>query len=62
MMDNFRAHKVPSTQQAIKNARATIRYLPKYSPDLNPIEMPYGNAQWRTSPRNETILTSMAMP
>jgi transposase len=39
--DNFAAHKVPGVQAAIENAGATLRYLPKYSPDLNPIEMPY---------------------
>jgi transposase len=41
VMDNLRAHKVPGIQEAIEKARATVRYLPKYSPDLNPIEMPY---------------------
>jgi transposase len=41
VMDNYRAHKVPGVQEAIENAGATLRYLPKYSPDLNPIEMPY---------------------
>jgi transposase len=41
VMDNFRAHKVASIQEAIEKARATVRYLPKYSPDLNPIEMSY---------------------
>jgi transposase len=41
VMDNLRAHKVPGIQVAIEKARATVRYLPKYSPDLNPIEMPY---------------------
>ena len=40
-MDNLRAHKVPGIREAIEKARATVRYLPKYSPDLNPIEMPY---------------------
>src|ERR1700726_4800778 len=39
--DNFAAHKVPGVQAAIEKARATLRYLPKYSPDLNPIEMSY---------------------
>src|SRR5215471_182234 len=29
------------TSRAIEKAGATLRYLPKYSPDLNPIEMPY---------------------
>jgi transposase len=41
VMDNLRAHKVPGVREAIEKARATVRYLPKYSPDLNPIEMPY---------------------
>ena len=27
--------------EAIEKAGATLRYLPKYSPDLNPIELPY---------------------
>ena len=38
VMDNLRAHKVPGVGGAIEKARATVRYLPKYSPDLNPIE------------------------
>ena len=39
--DNFAAHKVPGVREAIEQAGATLRYLPKYSPDLNPIELPY---------------------
>ena len=39
-MDNLRAHKVPGVREAIETARATVSYLPKYSPDLTPIEMP----------------------
>ena len=41
VMDNFQVHKVAGVREAIEKARATLRYLPKYSPDLNPIEMPY---------------------
>ena len=41
VMDNCRVHLVAGIREAIENARATLRYLPKYSPDLNPIEMPY---------------------
>ena len=41
VMDNFAAHKVPGIREAIEKAGATLRYLPKYSPDLNPIELPY---------------------
>src|SRR5437868_9048836 len=41
VMDNCRVHLWPGIREAIEKARATLRYLPKYSPDLNPIEMPY---------------------
>jgi transposase len=41
MIDNYRAHKVAGVREAIEKAGATIRYLPKYSPDFNPIELPF---------------------
>jgi transposase len=41
VMDNCRVHLAPAIREAIEKARATLRYLPKYSPDLNPIELPY---------------------
>ena len=41
VMDNFQAHKVPGVREAIERAGAAVRYLPKYSRDLNPIELPY---------------------
>jgi transposase len=41
VMDNCSVHLVTGIQEAIEKARATLRYLPKYSPDLNPIELPY---------------------
>jgi len=31
----------PAVREAIDKAKASLRYLPKYSPDLNPIELPY---------------------
>ena len=39
VMDNLAAHKVDGVRQIIESAGATIRYLPPYSPDLNPIEL-----------------------
>lgn len=36
--DNLRSHKVAGVRAAIEVAGATLRYLPPYSPDLNPIE------------------------
>jgi len=41
IMDNLAAHKAPGIRQAIEAAGATLRYLPQYSPDLNPIEMSF---------------------
>jgi transposase len=41
VIDNLRAHKVAGVREAIETARATLRCLPQYSPDLNPIEMPF---------------------
>lgn len=38
ILDNLAPHKSPSTISLIAQAGATIRFLPAYSPDLNPIE------------------------
>ena len=38
VMDNLPAHKVQGVREAIEAAGAELRYLPPYSPDLNPIE------------------------
>ncbi len=41
VMDNLPAHKPDAVRAAIENAGAELRYLPPYSPDLNPIEMAF---------------------
>ena len=38
VMDNLGAHKSPATLELINAAGAQARFLPAYSPDLNPIE------------------------
>ena len=38
VLDNLASHKVAGVKEAIEQAGATLRYLPAYSPDLNPIE------------------------
>ncbi len=38
VMDNLSSHTGPRVEQLIKAAGATLRYLPPYSPDMNPIE------------------------
>jgi transposase len=40
-MDNLRTHKIDGVREAIAAVGAIIRYLPAYSPDLNPIEMAF---------------------
>ena len=41
IMDNLSSHKSPAVEAAIAAAGATLRYLPPYSPDLNPIEQAF---------------------
>lgn len=38
VMDNLPSHKVLGIREAIAARKATLLYLPPYSPDLNPIE------------------------
>ena len=38
VMDNLSSHKGTGVREAIEAAGATLRYLPPYSPDFNPIE------------------------
>jgi transposase len=58
MIDNLPAHNAAGVREAIEARGATLRYLPKYSPDLNPIEMSFSKlkadlrkAAERTIPR-----------
>jgi len=41
VMDNLPAHKVAGIREAIEARGATLRHLPPYSPDLNPIEQAF---------------------
>ena len=38
IMDNLSSHKRASVQVLIEEAGASLRFLPPYSPDFNPIE------------------------
>ena len=40
-MDNLSTHRIDGVREAIEAAGAKLRYLPAYSPDLNPIEMAF---------------------
>ena len=39
ILDNLRAHKNEQTIALIEQTGARVKFLPAYSPDLNPIEM-----------------------
>ncbi|MEP6933888.1 MAG: transposase, partial [Nitrospirota bacterium] len=41
--DNLRSHNVAGVKEAVEAVGAHIRYLPPYSPDLNPIEKLFAN-------------------
>lgn len=58
VMDNLPVHRVADVRKVIEAAGAKLRYLPKYSPDLNPIEQAFSKlkshlrkAAERTIPR-----------
>jgi transposase len=38
LMDNLNCHKTAEVERLVRSAGAEVRYLPAYSPDLNPIE------------------------
>jgi len=41
VLDNLAAHKQPAVRAAITQAGASLRFLPPYSPDFNPIEQAF---------------------
>ena len=45
VMDNLSAHKGHGVKQAIEANGASLRYLPPYSPDFNPIENAFANSR-----------------
>ncbi len=48
IMDNLGSHKSKAVRQAIRASGARLFFLPKYSPDLKPIEMLFAKAAART--------------
>ena len=38
VLDNLSSHKGPRVREMVEGAGASLRYLPPYSPDINPIE------------------------
>ena len=46
-MDNLGAHKSSAVRQAIRGAGSKLIFLPKYSPDLKPIEKLFAKIKHR---------------
>jgi transposase len=58
-MDNLSTHKIDGVREAIEAAGAKLRYLPAYSPDLNPIEMAF--SKFKTALRKGAARTVKAL-
>jgi len=53
-MDNLGSHKGKAVRQLIRGAGAKLFFLPRYSPDLNPIEQVFAKLKTllrKTNPR-----------
>ena len=59
IMDNLPAHKPGAVREAIERTGAELRFLPPYSPDLNPIEMAF--AQMKATLRKAAARTVEAL-
>jgi transposase len=56
VMDNLSAHKTGASVAAIRAAGAEVRFLPAYSPDLNPIELMFSKLkEWLRSAAARTV-------
>jgi len=59
VLDNLGSHKGKAARAAIERAGAELRFLPPYSPDLNPIEQVFAKLKTllrRAAPRNRQAL------
>jgi transposase len=56
VMDNLGSHKSTVICRMIKAAGARLRYLPPYSPDLNPIEQTFSKIKhWMGTAQKRTV-------
>ena len=56
VMDNLSCHKTAEVARLINSAGAEVRYLPAYSPDLNPIERLFSKLKaWLRDAKARTV-------
>jgi transposase len=63
VLDNLWAHTRPEVREVIEARGATIKFLPPYSPDLNPIEPAWSVIKQRiraVAPRSAAVLRRTA--
>jgi putative transposase len=64
VMDNLGSHKAKAVRHALRRAGAKLLFLPKYSPDLNPIEQLFAKLKHhlrRSQPRSrDTVCQAIA--
>ena len=59
VLDNLGSHKGKAARDAIENVGAELRFLPPYSPDLNPIEQVFAKLKTllrKAAPRTRETL------
>lgn len=59
VIDNLPAHKREEVRAIIEAAEATLRYLPPYSPDLNPIELSFAKLKAHLRKAKERSLPAL---
>lgn len=59
VMDNLSAHKSEDIRSVIQAAGAELRYLPPYSPDLNPIEQAFSKLKAHLRKHKERSIESL---
>lgn len=61
VLDNLSVHKSAVARQAVEAVGATLRFLPAYSPDFNPIEQAFAQLKQHLRPvQARTVETVMA--
>ena len=59
IMDNLSSHKRASVRKRIEAAGATLRFLPPYSPDFNPIEKAFSRLKAMLRKAGERTVTGL---
>lgn len=61
VLDNASIHHVDAVVACIQNVGALVRFLPPYSPDLNPIECVFGEVKQYLQANDILAQTSLSL-